>query len=209
MTTGKLSNLEYTKTNEDNNEVYKYKQFLLDNNIPQEHKQSTSTYILQNLKIVWKESSKLQTEVQSESNLEVTYFKNVFPNSYLIKPGDIIKDPIDPDDFWIVSQIKEEHIMYDKINKKNVIIYKLFISRQNLTTIPLQIWEYYRQAQQHFGLMTTEQEKRFLITKGSIPEQQPQELVVEDLPSEITNVPITVIDVTKEWILESKRKENN
>lgn len=206
MTTNKLSDKEYTISDQNNTEIYSYQQYLLDNNIPQENKHFTSIFELKKLKVVWKESAKTQTDIQNESNLQVIYIKDLYPNDYLIKPGDVFKDPIDPDDFWIVSQITENHIMYDKINKKNITMYTLNISRLNLTTISKTIWEYYFPDKTHFQDLETQQEKRFEITNGELPIDQPQEkepdsgYIEETVENE--NL-IEEVDIVKDWLLKN------
>lgn len=169
VTTNTLSDEVFQISDQTNNQMVKYQMFLLDNNIPQENKPSTSVYIKHNCKIVFKnESDKKQTEIQSESNLSLTYFLNVFPNTYLIKQGDIIKDPIDPDDFWYISNIEEKHILYDKITSEYVKIYNLNASRINLTTTPIQLWNEYFQGQEHPKFINTTQKVDYNILEGDL-----------------------------------------
>lgn len=208
MTTHKFSDKEYSiKDKETNDELYKYKQLLLDNNIPQENKPFQSAYTKIKCKILWVESTKQQTEIQNENNIVVTYFFNTFPNTYLIKPGDVIKDPVDPDDFWIVSQITEKHILYDKINQKNIKIYVLDITRLNLTTIPIQVWNHYFKNIEHLQFAKNEEQQRYEIISGQIPQT---EVIIPDNScppeEEISEIPVTEIDVVKEMILHHKRR---
>lgn len=143
-TSDELSKYKYTVNGE--NGMIEFQNFLLDNNVNREHKISTSEYQKRRLKIIYQKQNYSQEDIGLSENVEFVYVYNKKPNNdYLIKVGDIIHDKTNPDTFWIVYKV-EEQVKQKTINiSKNdfIQIYKLYVSRLNLSILPRNIWNEY------------------------------------------------------------------
>lgn len=142
-TTDESSGFSYDITNNDDELIMNYSPLLLDNNVPSQQRPSQSTYELHKLKVIWQEQDKRQNESQLESNITLTYVYGLYPNLIHITPGDIIKDPVTTQDYWIIQNHIQSKEFYDKINKVKVIIVTLPASRYPIANVPEQLIKYY------------------------------------------------------------------
>lgn len=142
-TTGKSSGFSYDTYDNDDNLVMNYSPLLLDNNVPAQQRPSQSIYELHKLKVIWQEQIKQQTESHLQSKIDLVYVYGLYPNLIHITPGDIIKDPVSTQDYWIISDHIQSKEFYDKINKVKVIIVTLPASRYPIANVPEQLIKHY------------------------------------------------------------------
>lgn len=142
-TTDKSSEFSYDVYDNDDSLIMNYSPSLLDNNVPSQQRPSQSVYEMHKLKVIWQEQNKQQIESHLQSNITLTYVYGLYPNLIHITPGDIIKDPVTTQDYWIVSDHIQSKEFYDKVNKVKVIIVTLPVSRYPIANVPEQLIKYY------------------------------------------------------------------
>lgn len=134
---------EYYVKQEDGSTIFNWKQVLLKNNILSEQKISTSEYEKKEGKIIWKELTYQQGVSQLESVIQLVYVYNDEFNDYRLTQGDIVKDPLNPDTFLVISKQEEQKQFHDKIGRRTLYILNVFQTRLNLSILPNEIYSYY------------------------------------------------------------------
>ncbi len=119
---------------------------VLTDNIDLENKISTTEFIRKVIKLIWNQEQISQlshnsNDIQSLIQIEQTYLYNIGNNTYYVKIGDIIKDPMNDNNYYIVENVQE--LKYFDIVNPPVGIYSLDLHKLNINIIPNQIKNYY------------------------------------------------------------------
>ena len=114
---------------------------MIDNpNVYNEFKPSASKYVDKKIKLLWKAPNISQTKLQKMATLTIFYIEGSGANDFRIKVGDIIKDPVDSETFYIVNKVEEQYTIDNDfyIEQKDKIkrLYSLGLSRLNLNSVP-------------------------------------------------------------------------
>lgn len=119
---------------------------VLTDNVDLENKITTTEFILKRIKLIWSaesiaQSTHNQNEIQSHIQIDQIYLYNVGNNTYYVKIGDIVKDPVNDTVYYSIQNVQE--LKRFDIVTPNVGIYKLDLHKLNVNIVPKMIKEYY------------------------------------------------------------------
>lgn len=172
---------DYYVKEDDGSIVFNWKQVLLKNNMVPEHKVSTSEYERKEGKIIWKELTYQQGTSQLESNIQLVYVYNDEFNDYRLTQGDIVKDPLNPDTFLVISKQEEQKYFKDKISGRYLYVLNVFQSRLNLSIIPNQIYQYYYENESGINDIKNDNKQENKIEIIDVIEDQLEDDSVEEI----------------------------
>lgn len=173
---------DYYVKQDDGSTIFNWKQVLLKNNVLSEQKVSTSEYEKKEGKIIWKELTYQQGVSQLESVVQLVYIFNDEFNNYRLTQGDIVKDPLNPDTFLVISKQEEQKQFHDKISGRTLYVLNVFQTRLNLSILPNEIYTFYYKNESEINDIKNDNKEINNIGIIDMIEDnsEPEEIIIDD-----------------------------